>query len=280
MSIDKPFPFRFPQGRRTALIMSYDDGSEHDRKLVNIFNEYEISGTFNLNSGHLGVKQGTITRGEVSTLYQGHEVACHTRSHPDLSLLPDAAIRQEIVADKQALEELVGYSICGLAYPFGRYDSRVVKLASQSGIEYARTIRDTYNFDLPKDFLELSTTCHHNDAMEIGQKLISGNNADTELMIVWGHSYELDGFMSSDLKKNWTYITQFCRMIRDNGSTWCAPTIEVIRYIKALQNLQNVDQHVFNSSPISVWISVNGSNIELPPGALVDLGKTISTAAA
>lgn len=275
MSIDKAFLFRFPQGRRTALIMSYDDGSEHDRKLVTIFNDYEIIGTFNINSGYLGIRQGTISRGEVSTLYQGHEVACHTSTHPDLLLLPDHAVRQEILADKQALEEIVGYPVCGLAYPFGRYDPRVVKIASQSGIEYARTIMDTYSFDIPKDFLRLSTTCHHNYAIEVGEKFIF-DNSDAGLMIVWGHSYELDGFMSSNLRKNWTYIAQFCRMIRDHGSTWCATTIEVVRYIKAFQKLQAVDQHVFNASAISVWISVNGSEIEVPPGTRVDLDEKIS----
>ena len=41
----------FPQGKAKALTMSYDDGREQDRKLVEIFNRYGIRGTFNLNYG-------------------------------------------------------------------------------------------------------------------------------------------------------------------------------------------------------------------------------------
>ena len=41
----------FPQGKHKALTMSYDDGKEDDRRLVEIFNRYGIRGTFHVNSG-------------------------------------------------------------------------------------------------------------------------------------------------------------------------------------------------------------------------------------
>ena len=40
----------FPEGRKRALTMSYDDGADSDERLVEIFNRYGIKGTFHLNS--------------------------------------------------------------------------------------------------------------------------------------------------------------------------------------------------------------------------------------
>jgi hypothetical protein len=41
----------FPKGNKKALTLSYDDGVTQDRRLVQIFNKYNLKGTFNLNSG-------------------------------------------------------------------------------------------------------------------------------------------------------------------------------------------------------------------------------------
>ena len=198
-------------------------------------NKYGIRGTFNLNSGHLGEKSGIISREEVRTLYQGHETASHTRSHPDLSMLPSEEIRLQIRADKESLEELSEHSIRGFAYPFGTYDQRVADIVRELGIEYARTVSDSMDFNISRDFLALSPTCHHKFAMEMGRRLIESKSQDIETMIVWGHSYELDGFMSSDITKNWDYIENFVRMMHNDNSIWFATTIEIVDYVRALQ---------------------------------------------
>ena len=65
----------FPDGKSKAVTMSYDDGNEEDRRLVDIFNKYGIKGTFHLNSG---LSDGKIPRQEWKELYKGHEVSCHT----------------------------------------------------------------------------------------------------------------------------------------------------------------------------------------------------------
>ena len=41
----------FPGGKHKALTMSYDDGRTQDRRLIEIFNQNGIKGTFHLNSG-------------------------------------------------------------------------------------------------------------------------------------------------------------------------------------------------------------------------------------
>ncbi len=41
----------FPDNKYKALTFSYDDGVEQDRRLVKLFNQYNLKATFNLNSG-------------------------------------------------------------------------------------------------------------------------------------------------------------------------------------------------------------------------------------
>ena len=42
---------RFPEGRTKALTLSYDDGVEQDKRLMEILNAHGIKATFNINTG-------------------------------------------------------------------------------------------------------------------------------------------------------------------------------------------------------------------------------------
>ena len=48
-------------GKNKALTFSFDDGVRQDIRLIEIFNKYGLKGTFNLNSGFLGL-EGTLVR--------------------------------------------------------------------------------------------------------------------------------------------------------------------------------------------------------------------------
>ena len=50
----------YPGGKPGALTLSYDDGREYDRRLVEIMNRYGLKGTFHLNSANLG-RPGYVT---------------------------------------------------------------------------------------------------------------------------------------------------------------------------------------------------------------------------
>lgn len=70
----------FPEGKRKAFTLSYDDGVIQDKKLVEIFNRHDLKATFNLNSGLQG-EEGTcvirdlvierIKDNEMIDLYKG-----------------------------------------------------------------------------------------------------------------------------------------------------------------------------------------------------------------
>jgi hypothetical protein len=268
--LNPPFHYRFPQGKPKALVMSYDDGSEHDRRLVAIFNRYGIRASFHLNSGKLGLPHH-ISPGELPTLYQGHEISCHTVNHPDLTQLPDEAIRREILDDRHALEGWSGRPVRGLAYPFGTYDDRIRTLLPELGIAYARTAICTENFQVSPDFLRWRTTCHHNRAMDLAERFLQDDGAEPALLYIWGHSYELDGFMSGDRSKNWDYMETLCRYLHGHETVHYTTTIELVDYLNAVRRLEYSMTRVTNTAPLTVWLHRQGKTAELPPGASIDL---------
>lgn len=78
------------------VTLSFDDGILQDERLVSILNACRLKGTFNLNSALLGTKgeltfpdkrvaHDKIAPERVKSLYQGHEVAAHTLTHPPIS---------------------------------------------------------------------------------------------------------------------------------------------------------------------------------------------------
>lgn len=270
MTAVTPFRVRYPEGRSKALSMSYDDGSEHDRRLVSLFNAYGIRGTFHLNCESLG-SDYKIGRDEAVSLYRGHEIACHGATHADLTHLSDDAIRHELGWDKHVLEQITGAPVRGLAYAFGTHDDRVVWLVGEAGFSYARGIHDIWGFDLPDDPLRLTTTCHHAGAMDMGRELLESASTDLQWMRVYGHSYELDGFMTGDPGKNWAYMEDFCRVMHGHRSIWYATLIEVTDYLAAARALQIIDGGggVRNPSAVSVWIEGEDAALEIPAGQKV-----------
>lgn len=257
--------YRFPGGKSKALVMSYDDGSEHDRHLVELFNRYGIRASFHLNTGKLG-QDHHINPQEVKSLYQGHEVSCHTVNHPDLTQLDEAAIRREILEDRLRLEDLTAAPVRGLAYPFGTYNDKVLSLLPELGIEYARTVTNTNDFTISENFLTWHTSCHHSQAMTLAEQFLGGCREEMELFYVWGHSYELAGFMTADPSKDWDYLEAFCRLLHGHADIHYTTTIELVDYLNALRKLEATSENVLaNHSDSTVWIRWQDTIIELPP---------------
>ena len=91
----------FPEGKHKVLTMSYDDGKAADRRLVEIFNKNGIKGTFHLNSGIMEEDPERIPLNEVKELYKGHEISCHTYTHPTISY----AVRCQRLSSRSCLTE-------------------------------------------------------------------------------------------------------------------------------------------------------------------------------
>jgi peptidoglycan/xylan/chitin deacetylase (PgdA/CDA1 family) len=259
---------RFPQGVSKAVTLSFDDGREYDRRLVELLNTYGLKGTFHLNSGFLG-REGYIEASEVAELFRGHEVSIHTTHHPFLVQSPQEQIIFQVVQDRHALESLVRYPIRGMSYPFGTYNDGVVEQLKSIGIEYARTVQSHGEFHMPQNWLEWHPTCHHKQMVELADKFLALQYHHTRmtLLYVWGHSYEFEG------DQNWELVQQFGEKIAGRDDIWYATNAEIVAYMKALQALRfSMDCRIIhNPTALDLWVSVENQPVEIKAGSLVDL---------
>lgn len=259
----------YPQGRHKALTMSYDDGKRADERLVGLFNQYGIKGTFHLNSGLLDQPE-RIPADELVELYRGHEISVHTQTHPTLARCSMEQIVHEIVEDRKYFESLLRTPIRGMSYPNGSYNKDIISVLPSLGMEYARVVPTTRGgFGLPEDWLEWKMTCHHNDHLiEHGENFAALHKRQyLYLMAVWGHSYEFDQ------DNNWEVIERFCELIGHREDIWYATNIEIVHYLKACNQLifSAARDFVYNPGASSVWLAVDGSIVEVPGGTQVDL---------
>ena len=257
----------FPKGKHKVLTLSYDDGRVEDRRLVEIMNQNGVRGTFHLNSGL--VDEERIQVEEWKTLYQRHEVSCHTVLHPTISRCPIEQTAMQVLEDRRALERAVGYPVRGMSYPTGSCTDEIVGLLPGLGIEYCRTVGSTDSFGMPENYLKWTATCHHNhNLLENGQKFVELFKAQyLYMMYVWGHSFEFTR------DNNWELIEEFCQLVGNREDIWYATNIEIVDYMKAAKNLKfTIDaDKVYNPGFDSVWINVDGMIVEVPGGKTVNI---------
>lgn len=212
-------------GKTKAVTFSYDDGVTQDIRLVELLNKYGLKCTFNLNSERLGgpgflgwenrrISHYKVHPEHVKVLYEGHEVAVHTLTHPNLTQQTDEEVIRQVEQDRLNLSELVGYEVVGMAYPCGgvNNDDRVAEIIkNHTGVKYSRTITCTGNFDLQDNLYRFNPSVYHlnfGEMMELGRKFVELKTDKPQIFYIWGHSYEMD--FNSD---NWNKLEEFFKLI-------------------------------------------------------------------
>lgn len=276
----------FPGGKTKALILSYDDGTIHDRRLVQLMNKYHLIGTFHLNSNKLNSDNpfSYLNKAEIKSLYKEHEVSAHSANHPNLPDISKSEVIKEIVEDRKELERLVGYPVRGMAYPFGNTNDVVVETILELGIEYARTVGDTYAFEIPKDFLRWEPSVHQfakaywetnqpekdKKELELFYKVIADFLATNKLAVmdIWGHSWE----MGLDEKK-WDETEKFFSLLANQSSIYYTKQIDLVNYINAYRNLKfSFDKKIVtNMSSFEIYFKVGNKIESILPGKTIYL---------
>lgn len=195
-------------GKLKAVTFSFDDGVTQDIKLIEILNKYGLKATFNLNSELLGLN-GTLDRNgrtvrhdkvnpeKVKEIYNGHEVAAHTLTHPFLPDCTEEEIIKQVEQDRKNLSKLCGYEVVTMAYPCGgeNNNDRVAEIIrNNTGIKLARTITSTNNFELQDNLLRFNPTVYYVDENieNVVDAFLSTDGSSPSLLYIWGHSYEMD----------------------------------------------------------------------------------------
>jgi peptidoglycan/xylan/chitin deacetylase (PgdA/CDA1 family) len=227
-------------GKQKAITFSYDDGVTQDIRLVELLNKYGLKGTFNLNSQLLS-KRGILVRRDgrrichyklhpedVAYVYEGHEIAAHTLTHPNLTQCDDGEVIRQVEEDRLRLSELAGYEVVGMAYPCGgvNNDDRVAELIkTHTGIRYSRTITDNARFDPQENLFRFQPTVHssHFDQMmELAREFLEMKTETPKIFYVWGHSYEMD------FAVDWTRLEEFFKLISQREDVFYGTNREIL----------------------------------------------------
>ena len=275
---------RYPEGKAKAVTFSYDDGAPQDQRLAELFNKYNMKGTFNFNCDLM--REDNFTKEQIREYFlsKGHEIAIHGANHrANGNLRPIEGIR-DVLDCRLALEAKCDRIIRGMAYPdsgitqmgnFGTYEM-VKQYLIELDIAYARTLGgDNNTFMLPADFHAWMPTAHHNNPqimafideflkLDISTKAYHARRVP-RLLYIWGHSFEFD------LNDNWEHMEEICEKLSNNDEIWYATNIEIYDYVEAYKSLKySADGHrIYNPTLFTLWLDVDGTLYSVKSGETI-----------
>lgn len=261
--------FVFPGGKKRVVTLSFDDGSVNDERFIKMIDKLGLKATFHLNGrNYVNLSEAETER--YRKMYENHEISCHTFSHCWPSRMQPAALVNDVMKDRQALEKIAGYPVLGMSYPNGSYDTLTFKVMESCGIVYARSAHSSFGFKFPDNYLEWHPTCHFSEADEQIEKFnkFIDSKWTNPLLYIWGHSHELRN------ENDWEKIEKTLSKIAGNDKIWYATNIEIYDYIMAQRAIKiSADETIFhNPTSIDVWIEKDGESIiKIPAGQTVKL---------
>jgi len=136
-------PNAFSKG---MVSLTFDDGwqTNYDTAIP-ILNTAGFKSTQYIITGSIGdTADGYMTLDEIKSIYQaGHDIAAHTRTHPDLTT-PGVDLQSEITGSRNDL--LANFiPVDSFAYPYGRYSPAIESAVTAAGFSGARSIDHGYN---------------------------------------------------------------------------------------------------------------------------------------
>lgn len=260
----------YPGGKQKAFNVTYDDGVLQDVRFVELLNKYNLKGTFNLNSGLLenefewthqsGCVVKRLSKEKAVSLYEGHEIACHTLTHPYMNDLSESEILHELQKDKANLEKLFKREIKGFSVPFDYYSELIESCVKQSGFSYARISEESHSFLPQTDYYKWKATVFHADSEpeKLTQQFLE-TNENLAVFQIAGHSYDLD------IENLWNKVESVFVQISSQKNIVPLTTIEIVEYLQAMEKAEITEKYIKNNSNISLWFSVCGKAYEIMP---------------
>ena len=265
---------RYPGFKQKAVTFSYDDDVVFNFRLKELFDKYGAKATFNLNGGQFAEKE---SNGRMATLADTvrilgdgkHEIALHGYYHKSLALLDAATGLYDILNDRAALETAFGRIINGMAYANGSINNKVVDNLRSNGIKYARTVKSTYDYHYPEDWLLWNPTCHHNDpkVFELINNYLNLKQrppyAVPLVFYMWGHSYEFED------RNNWDRMEEILKKFAEGkDDLFFATNGFLYDYVTGFKRLElSIDNTIiYNPTSTDYYIEADYKNYLLKSG--------------
>lgn len=137
---------------RRAVVLTIDDGYRDNFEIAQpILEKHGFGANLYLVSGRLGASSdwgdpGALASRPMLSPEQveamragGTRLGGHTRNHPRLTEIDDAAVEDEIGGCREDLREALGEEVESFAYPYGLFDERAVEAVEAAGYSAACT---------------------------------------------------------------------------------------------------------------------------------------------
>jgi peptidoglycan/xylan/chitin deacetylase (PgdA/CDA1 family) len=167
------------------VVLTFDDGYEdfHSQAMP-LLDQYGFTATLFMTSGWLaeagrqrdGMRPMLSWPQLAEAAHAGIEIGAHSSQHPELDQLPENLLREELHSSKSLLEDELGMSVPGLAYPYGYSNAKVRQVAREAGYAYAYAVGNTIateksgSFTLPRLTVQRATT------LDSFSRIVSGHD--------------------------------------------------------------------------------------------------------
>lgn len=215
----------------------WDDGVLNDEKVAELCRKYEAKATFNLNpANHVGNKRqtsgwtyrdtgycpGRLAWNELTSVYDGFDVASHTMCHCNAGVVDDRVFLTEAVGAKMLLEDMFQKACTGFAWPCGRYTQSTADLLLAAGFTYGRTTEYTDRVSSFKHPMILHSSCHFQNPDF--WKIFETAKTTDQIFYFWGHSYEM-----MDDPALWADYEDKLRKLHEDPEVCWIPTTELVK---------------------------------------------------
>ena len=128
--------YRVKQARKSGILLSFDDYSpEVWTYYFDLFDKYDANVTF-------FVILGEPTDFCYDAIERGHEIACHTASHANLTEVTPEQLQTEAIEPLEVFREK-GIGMTTFAYPYGAYSEETNELL----LQHYKILRGAYYYE-------------------------------------------------------------------------------------------------------------------------------------
>ena len=165
-------------GGTTRVAVTFDDGYRDNLyAAAPVLQQYHIPFTVFVCSAFLRDGPGNfLSPAELRELaaLPGAAIGSHGATHTPLTQLDDAALHEELVASKAALEDLCGRGVTAISYPHGAVNRRVRDAAAAAGYTRGACSRFDINDGARDPLLLCRTDIHRDDDLRVFEQKLDG----------------------------------------------------------------------------------------------------------
>ena len=125
------------------FLLTFDDGNADQwENAIEVLDNYNFKGLFFIMTVTVG-KQNYFNEEQIRLLSQWeHYIGCHTWDHQDVNSIKPKDLHWQVEKPKAYLESLTGLPVITFAYPYGKWNEKIIPGLKKYGIKLAFQLTD------------------------------------------------------------------------------------------------------------------------------------------